>query len=301
MKKDFKTRLIKEGYAPRTVNFYNETAHAVERILIDGGRETDPKKIDRTDFQYLLDYLKAKDYAFQTRKGYIGSLKLYCRLYGNPSVSDWPKARLPPDKRPKVDWLTPDQVRELLSAELDPLQRLVVHLELCLGLRHVEVIRLRTSDIDLNKRLLRIRGKGPAGGKPRTVPYTVGTSQVIEGWEAVRDEMIRKCRQRCPISATVPEELIIWTKAGHLYAYSEEGYGLDKRVCLPLSKKLGFHFSNHTLRRTFGRMLYRSGIQIETIATILGHESTDITLRYIGIDLDDMRSALDGFDMGAIH
>lgn len=59
--------------------------------------------------------------------------------------------------------------------------------------------------------------------------------------------------------------------------------------------EVGFEFSNHTLRRTFGRAMYRSKVPLATIAKILGHESTDVTLTYIGVDLDDMSVAMSQF------
>lgn len=31
---------------------------------------------------------------------------------------------------------------------------------------------------------------------------------------------------------------------------------------------------------------------IHAVAEILGHESTEVTLRYIGVDIDDMRAAM---------
>lgn len=292
MRSSFKAKLEREGLAPRTVSFYVETVHAVLRILEEGGRSTSPTEIDHDDVRYLLDFFIANDFAMQTRKGYISALRKYCRTYGSPLVSSWPKARLPPDTRPCVDWLTPDQSRTLLSyPELTPLQKLVVHMELCLGLRHVEVIRVMIMDIDDSERIIRIRGKGPAGGKPRIVPFSYKTGEVLDEWIQTRTDLVRKCMERSE-HTTIPDNLIVWYKAGKLHAYSEEGYGLDKMVSLPLSDKLGFHFSNHTLRRTFGRELYRNGIPVATIAKILGHESTEVTLKYIGIDLDDMRNAM---------
>ena len=38
--------------------------------------------------------------------------------------------------------------------------------------------------------------------------------------------------------------------------------------------------------------MYRAGVEVATIAKILGHESTEVTLKYIGVDLDDMRGAM---------
>ena len=56
---------------------------------------------------------------------------------------------------------------------------------------------------------------------------------------------------------------------------------------------MGFHFCNHDLRRTFGRRLYHAGVDIEIISKFLGHESTIVTLKYLGINLDDMDRGMD--------
>lgn len=108
----------------------------------------------------------------------------------------------------------------------------------------------------------------------------------------LREGWVEEGARRYPASWQEPEELVVWRKADRLRPYSEEGYGLDKVVTLPLSESSGIHFSNHTLRRTFGRTLYRAGVPVATIAKILGHESTEVTLRYIGVDMDDMRDAM---------
>jgi integrase len=46
------------------------------------------------------------------------------------------------------------------------------------------------------------------------------------------------------------------------------------------------------MRRTFGRNLWLLGIPIETISELLGHSSSDMTRRYLGLNLTDMRQAL---------
>jgi hypothetical protein len=48
-----------------------------------------------------------------------------------------------------------------------------------------------------------------------------------------------------------------------------------------------FDFSNHTLRRSFGRRQWMLGTPIETIADMLGHESVEMTKRYLGLNLED--------------
>ena len=288
----WRKRLTEERLAARTISFYCETIHAVLGLMEHLKLHTHPHQINAEDIQKLLDYLKDEQYAVQTRKGYLTTLRRFARSFDNPSVEEWPKPRFPHDSRPNADWLEADQARALLEYDKSPIQTIVIHLELCLGLRHVEVIRLRTADIDMETETIQVRGKGPEGGKPRIVPYAAGTGDAIGIWDAHRILMVEEGRRRHPRTFSDPEEFIIWSKAGVLHPYSEEGYGLDKVVTLPLSSELGFSFSNHTLRRTFGRALYRADVPVATIAAILGHESTDVTLKYIGVNLDDMRDAM---------
>lgn len=281
-----------ERLAPRTISFYKETITAVAHILAAHNRPVLPRRIKTDDVEFLLDYFAQNDYAVQTRKGYIQALKKWCSSFDAPVIREWPTIRYPIDKRPNVDWLSPDQVRRLLQHPMSTVQSTVIHCELNLGMRHVEVIRLKISDIDWENECLRVLGKGPEGGSPRLIPFAANTRCILESMIRYRSQLVDKMRARYPVTGVEPPNLMIWERGCKLHEYSEEGYGLDKVVCLPLTKELGFHFSNHTLRRTFGRSLFRAGVPVPTIARILGHESTDITLRYIGVDLDDMRAAM---------
>ena len=284
-------KMSKERLSTRTIHFYRETMHAVAIILDTKQRPYMPKDIRAEDVRILLDHLAAEGYAVQTRKGYLTTLRKWVKD-GGGKTDGWPKARLPADLRPKVDWLTAEQASRLLRTEMTLLQSAVINLELRQGLRHVEVIRLRHSDIDYETHLLTVIGKGPIGGKIRRIPMVPATEAALKVWQDLRQIWVQEGRERYPSSFQDPETVIVWRKAGRLYSYSEEGYGLDKVVTLPLNKQLEFHFSNHTLRRTFGRALYRAEVPVATIAKILGHESTEVTLRYIGVDIDDMRNAM---------
>ena len=52
----------------------------------------------------------------------------------------------------------------------------------------------------------------------------------------------------------------------------------------------------HSLRKTFGYMLYQNRISIELIQKALNHSSPAITLAYIGITRDDMDEAVLSLD-----
>lgn len=277
----------------RTISFYRENVRAVLHIMDVNGLHTMPREIDADDVWTLLNAMAGMRLAVATRRGYISALKKYCGHYDN-HVIDGMNIRWPQDCRPKVDWLTPEETRILLGCEKTILQELVVHLELCMGMRRVEVVRLRMEDIhddDADPYITAI-GKGVQGGKFRKIPFARDTRDILDRYIAHRNGQIASARARFPASTVVPDNLVLWLKAGRLNAYSEEGWGLDKVVVDPLKRTTGIRFSNHTLRRTFGRTLWRAGISIDTISMIMGHESTEQTRRYIGTDMDSMQAAM---------
>jgi integrase len=57
--------------------------------------------------------------------------------------------------------------------------------------------------------------------------------------------------------------------------------------------------SHHTLRRTFGRIMYRAAPdRVPTIAKIMGHDSIDQCPKYLGIDPDDMTAMMAANTLG---
>ena len=108
-----------------------------------------------------------------------------------------------------------------------------------------------------------------------------------------RDSLIRTVRLQRP-KAEVPDTLLIWGRGKALHEYCDKATGIDE-IMKDLSAQVGIKFSHHTLRRTFGRTMFRSGVNVATIAKMMGHESTEMTLRYIGVDLDDMNNAMRSF------
>ena len=55
---------------------------------------------------------------------------------------------------------------------------------------------------------------------------------------------------------------------------------------------LEYKIGTHSLRKTFGYMLYMNNTSIEIIQRLLNHSSPAVTLAYIGITQDDMDEAI---------
>ena len=273
----------KSWRAPRTLRFYRD-----ERPF----KEPDLQAITEEDVKWLLDDYIKRNLTVSTRRGYISALRTWTEYYDNDVVRRM-KIRWPADMRPNVDWITQAQAKELLAIPKTPAQDLVVHCELCLGMRRVEILRLRPDSFRGSH--VEILGKGSQGGKPRSMPYHRDTDRVVDRYLRYRKALIETVRMQRP-KAVVPESLMIWARGSKLHEYGVKGSGIDEML-KPLGEEIGVRFSNHTLRRTFGRTMYRSGVEVATISKMMGHESIDQTLKYIGVDLDDMNSAMQTFSL----
>ena len=269
-----------------TIKAYRWTLLHATRALERAELQALPYQIDRAEIDYLLNHTY-KHITSRTASWSIAILQPYLIHSGNNIIK---RMRLtwPADERVRVDWLTPMEAVQLQDYQLSPMSALGIHLMLCLGLRRVELIRLRLQD--LKGSYLQVRGKGKAGGKWRSVPYHPETPRLLEAWIKQRSQIVADARKRKDVRE--PDELFIWTRQGALFPYSESGTGWDKRVIQPVRDATGIHFGNHTLRRTFGRTMFQAGVKLETIAKLMGHESTATTIDYLGVNMDDMSDAM---------
>ena len=130
------------GLTPRTISDYRGSIRSLLRKMDEHGLVTDPSLIGSEELNAVYNIFQQEGLAVSTGKAYINVLKLYCYAAGNYSIE---KKRLPwsTDYRPNADWLTNSQCRRIMKADLNPEQRMIIHLGLCLGLRRVDSFRLR--------------------------------------------------------------------------------------------------------------------------------------------------------------
>lgn len=58
---------------------------------------------------------------------------------------------------------------------------------------------------------------------------------------------------------------------------------------------LQINLSTHSMRKTRGYAMYTDGVPIEVICKVLNHSSTGVTLRYIGIEKQDIMKTYDDY------
>ena len=130
------------------------------------------------------------------------------------------------------------------------------------GIRISELLGLNWEDIDFKTCALEIRGKG---NKERLV-YT--TPEYLD--------LMRQAYERNPTE-------------GCIFRYSErEARFMLWEALKPYSRAK--QLSPHAIRHTFATSLAKQGVNVATIATILGHKSIETTQKYIDMAQMDCRA-----------
>lgn len=200
---------------------------------------------------------------------HFAALRPFLKWAGHPLGADGGAWRLPSGEPSHRRWLTRDQLVALL-AKASGAARLLVGLEGLNGLRRVEALRLRVKDVFLPEATLRVLGKGRNGGRWRRIPLHPALVAPLGAW--VRD--------RPPDARVLP-----YSRSGAdlLLQSAARAAGFPDR---------GLRVSHHDLRRTFGRLAAKAGMNLVQIKNLLGHASVDMTAHYIGLDADEMREGL---------
>jgi integrase len=273
------------GRAERTIGDYRWTLETIFKALKENGYVTNPSKIGRREAEFIrYEFHAGKSPKYVSEQ--IKILKSFCLHAGNKEMAkiDTSFGNVPPTN---VRWLSHEEACAIRDSAIG-IERMVVHLELDLGLRRIEVIRLGMSCFQ--KGSILIHGKGRNGGKWRKINWHPDTASILDEYlREHREREIAKAKRMNP-DVRVPDNLLIYESHGNLHYYKKTA--IDTMVKRAGSRAGIPEVSNHDLRRTCGRLMYQAEVRIEVIAKIFGHSDTKTTIRYLGLDLDDMGSAL---------
>jgi|Tabmets5t2r1_1033131.scaffolds.fasta_scaffold06942_1 integrase/recombinase XerD len=163
-----------------------------------------------------------------------------------------------PERLPIV--LSPDEVVRLLEAVPHIRNRTALTTVYATGLRVSEVVRLKVSDLDSQRMVIRVeQGKG---GKDRYVMLSPQLLVILRSyWRRTRPKLwlFPGRSQERPLDSTVLHTAC---------RFARLAAGLNKPVTV------------HSLRHSFATHLLESGVDIRTIQVLLGHANIETTTRY---------------------
>lgn len=205
----------------------------------------------------------------------ISAVRFFCEkvLREPQEVRDIPRPKKP-KRLPRV--LSRGDVERMLAATSNRKHRAIIALLYSAGLRVSEVVRLRPSDLDEERKLLLVRRA--KGGKDRV---SLLSDRALE--------VVREYRQGQQVGK--------WLfpgpgKGRHLTARTVQ------RIVERAGRRAGLErkATPHTLRHTFATHLLEAGVGLRHIQELLGHASSRTTEIYTHVsrqDLGRIRSPLD--------
>jgi len=242
------------NYSPGTIKVYVRLVARFATFHTRSPEDLGPEEV-RTYQVHLLDQQTSWTIFNQS----VCALRF---LYRVVLQRDWPLQRLPYGKRAKrlPCVLSQDEVRRLLQAVKRPKQRVALVTAYATGLRVSEVTRLRVEDIDSERMLIYVHGKG---NKERVVMLSeVLLSSLRRYWQTHRPQrpwLFPGNKTGLPICVKTLQ--VACKKA-------REAVGLRKRV------------TPHTLRHSFATHLLEAGTDLRTVQALLGHVRISTTAIY---------------------
>ena len=169
--------------------------------------------------------------------------------------------------------------------------RAILELFYASGLRLSELCDIDLEDVNLNRRSVRVRGKG---GKERMVPFNTATADAIRGMMAdhaaaraprrrsngdVRTSPFAAAKTTRPTRPRNP--LFLSLRGARLTTRSVDR--IVRRYAREAAIPQGI--SPHALRHTFATHLLRAGADLRVIQELLGHAQLSTTQRYTHLDV----------------
>jgi len=179
-----------------------------------------------------------------------------------------------PRKLPRI--LPPEDVLRLLEAAPNPKSKAALSVAYGAGLRAMEVLALKVTDIDSQRMLLRVEmGKGR---KDRFAMLSPQLLELLRDWYRIARPRLYMFPGRDKIGPMTPRQL--------------------NRICHMAAELAGLPswIAPHTLRHSFATHLLEQNIDVRVIQVLLGHAKLDTTARYTQVATNIIREVMSPLD-----
>lgn len=259
------------GLAPRTREVYLDWVARLVRFC----RVTPDRLTTKEVRAFLLDLTRERKAAFSTFNQALNAVRFFfTEVLKQPLALGDFHFQKQPRRLPVV--MSDEEVRRLFEAAHSPRDRALFETAYATGMRLSEVTRLKISDIDSTRMVIRVdQGKGR---KDRYVMLSASLLQTLRGY----------WRQARPKPYLFPGE---GGKRPLCHSAAQKAFARVK-LRAGITKPVSFH----TLRHSFATHLLEDGVNVRSIQSLLGHRSLQTTERYTHVAenyLHQMRSPLD--------
>ena len=281
MKDKFLEKLKYEyNYSDLTINGYDYEITKFLDYLNDN--HLDYKKINIDMIRNYLKYLDSLKYKKNSISKNLSSLRSYYKFLTEEKVvlnNPFKNISNPKKDKKLPDFLNYEEINKLFDSAdtktpLGLRNRCILELLYDTGIRVSELVNLKINDIEFDKKIINILGKGK---KERIVYYGDYLQEVLEKY--INDS------RKYLLNNKLSEYLILNNNGSKITTIGVE-YIIDKMVNEAAIKH---KISPHVLRHTFATHMLNGGADIKSIQQLLGHESLSTTGIYTHITNDVLR------------
>jgi integrase/recombinase XerC len=274
------------NYESDLIQFYDHIAPPAEK----GRRHVEVGNIDNLTIRDFMATLYEKNKKRSSIHRKVAALRTFFKFLCREGILEANPAELvasPRVERKLPNHLTiQEMIRFIEAPDIDTVlgkrDRAMLELLYASGVRVSELVGLNLSDIDFPNQTLRVKGKGR---KERIVPFGEHAKQAIEGYLAVRGELLVEA----DIDRVDPLAVFINYQGTRITTRSV-GRMVDKYVlrCSNLH-----HISPHSLRHSFATHLLDAGADLRTIQELLGHARLSSTQVYTHVSMEKLIEVYD--------
>lgn len=256
------------GLSPNTINAYqNMISIFIGFIGPNLPVESLSMEIVRKYISMTLD----RSVSISTKSSYIRNMKIFLRWLDDESglSFDCRKIKVPKSRRRHVHIMTDSEIECLFSSVTSAIpwitarDRAILALMLDSGIRQGEVCNLKKCDIDYERMIMKVTGKG---AKERMVALGVASGEFLAHYLSI-----------CPFQS----DYVFLGRLGAPITTNTVKVFVNR-----LKHKLGFDFSSHKLRHNFATNYCIDSIRatgnsnVYDLSILLGHESVETTRIY---------------------
>ena len=269
------------------LNYSHRTAKTYIRIVRDFAAyfQRSPDKLGPEQIRQYQAYLfQSKKLSTATVSQYVSAIRfLFIKTLRRHFLTEYLPFPKSPRRLPVV--LSPEEVTQLIDAARNLYHRTLLMTLYSTAVRRSELDHIQVSDIDSQRMIIRIHGKGRRDRDVPLSPRLLETLRLYWRWRKPKSYLFpgRARRADVPISAN-----IVWL------------------ACRQAAQQAGIRkpLSPHSLRHSCATHLLDAGADLRTIQVLLGHSRLEHTLIYLHLShrhLQAVRNPLDNLQLSPVN
>ncbi len=265
--------MVLRNLSPKTQYLYHNAARGLEDHF---GRPPDQLTEDEVK-SFLLSIVQVRKLSQSSLKITYSALRF---LYETTLGKGWVMDRIPYPKTVKAlpRILTKSEIQKIFDATVSLKQKVMLMVTYSAGLRISETARLRITDIDSARMLLRV-----AQGKGNQDRYTLLSQTALDTLRAYWKEY-RPKNWLFP-KDTSPDDHVPIDTIRQTFKRAKSEAAITKPA------------SCHTLRHSFATHLLEAGTDLHTIQLLLGHSSIRTTTVYLHVSNKSLAKIVSPLDL----